>query len=330
MPTEKLARISKVASAQTIRKADITREQLGRRYNLIYESLSSKNSYNLSKVARWYSSQADATRRSLESLEPFTWLKHLEKRSVKSCRSTWNLTALIMEEFVQAHKWHMETIPEDSVLSSPILHYQRKSRPPSFPSPPNVVLDDRISFEPLSESNRNSWDAISHKSVESAGSVQSGSPHIPPISPVSSQMNDERKEPKLLPPFMEQARTRKGRDLFSDESEEDVMAVPKSQEEPSKLTVPEVSVHPPPEEIMHDVTKTLVQPITLTTSTGSSSSSGAKQLTSAPRSLLSIEASLLPKRLKTAPVVNRPNWQGKKYRSEREKQLRREYEAKSL
>ena len=310
----------------------MTREQLDRRYNLIYESLRSKNSYNVAKVARWYSSQPDVFQRSLERLEPFTWLKHLEKRSGKSCRSLWNLTALIMEEFVQAHNWHMETIPEDSMLSSPILLYQRKS-PPSFPSsPPKAVPDDRISFEPLSESNRNSWDATSYKSAESAGSVQSGSPLITPISPVSSQMNDSKKESKLLPPFVEQTRPRKGKGLFSDESEEDIMAVPKSRDESINLTVPEVSIHPPPGETMlMDGTKAPAQPITLTTSTGSSSSSGTRQLASpAIRSLLSLGASLQPKQLTTAPVPNRLTRQGKKYRSEREKQLRREYEAKSL
>jgi hypothetical protein len=266
----------------------------------------------------------------LEKLEPFTWLKHLEKRSGKSYRSPWNLTALIMEEFVQAHKWHMETIPEDSMLSSPILLY-RKS-PPSFPSsPPKAVPDDRISFEPLSELNRNSWDATSYKSVESASSVQSGSPHITPVSPVSSQLNDSKKESKLLFPFVEQTRPRKGKGLFSDESEED-MAVPKSRDESINLTVPEVYIQPPPVENLHmDGTKATAQPITLTTSTGSSSSGGIKQSASpAVRSLLSLGASLQPKQLIAAPVSNRLTRQGKKYRSEREKQLRREYEAKSL
>lgn len=308
----------------------MTREQLDRRYNLIFVSLRSKNSYNVAKVARWYSSQPDVTQRSLERLEPFTWLKHLEKRSGKSCRSPWNLTALIMEEFVQAHKWHMETIPEDSMLSSPILLY-RKS-PPSFPSsPPKAVPDGRISFEPLSESNRNSWDAKSYKSAESASSVQSGSPHITPISPVSSQLNDSKKESKLLSPFVEQTRPRKGKGLFSDESEED-RAVSKLRDESKKLTVPEVYIQPPPVEILlMDGTKAPAQPITLTTSTGSSSSGGPKQSASpAVRSLVSLGASLQPKQLTTAPVSNRLTRQGKKYRSEREKQLRREYEAKSL
>ncbi len=125
--TEKLARINNLASAQTTRKAHITSRQLGRRYQLIYESLGSKNSLNLAKVTRWYSSQPDVSRRSLERAEPFTWLKHLDKLSGKSIRSPWHVTALITE-FRLNHALNQSgphgTLSHSRALNQPQVAYE--------------------------------------------------------------------------------------------------------------------------------------------------------------------------------------------------------------
>lgn len=107
-----------MASPQTLRKASITSQQLERRYNLIYSSLSLQP-LNIARVARWYGSQDDHVKDALEKAEPLTWLKHLDKRAKKSKRLPWHLSALIMEQHLQAQVLHrsvIETIP-DHLLS---------------------------------------------------------------------------------------------------------------------------------------------------------------------------------------------------------------------
>lgn len=98
-----------------------------RRYKLVYEPLASKKvPLNLVQIARWFETQDEPVRKSLEKAEPFTWLKHLDKGTSKSSRSSRHLSALIMEDYFHAQNlWdRMQTISEDSpVLGSvgPIL-----------------------------------------------------------------------------------------------------------------------------------------------------------------------------------------------------------------
>lgn len=186
----------------------ITTDQLSRRYNLIYSSLSSgSDRFNLLKVSRWYGEQEVLVRSSLEKAEPFPWLKHLDKRSRKqsgneSVRIPWHLSALIMEEYLHAQNARnhaMQSIPEhpsisDSLedLTSPFLISpppEESTGLPTFPSPSrasssrfslsrHISAEGRVSFEPLldpptrpsNESRRSVESTLS--SIFSAGSAQ--------------------------------------------------------------------------------------------------------------------------------------------------------------
>ncbi|EPQ60381.1 hypothetical protein GLOTRDRAFT_67962 [Gloeophyllum trabeum ATCC 11539] len=130
--TQKLKRIREKARPNTIRKAAITSEQLQRRYNILYASLTSKaGPLNLAKVVGWYSSQEPIVRSTLDQAEPLTWLKHLlDKRGERaSSRLPWHVTALIVEEYLKS-----QTHPDDimsigtSVTGSPVVDISQSSR----------------------------------------------------------------------------------------------------------------------------------------------------------------------------------------------------------
>ena len=180
-----------MASPQTLRKAKITSEQLGRRYNLVYGVLSVGSSpLNMARVARWYGSQEPVVRSSLEKAEPFTWLKHLDKRNTRPPeRSPRHLSALIMEEYAHAQLRQdpMKTIPEDfavhnsipDVSISPSLVnaqlYPVPSRASSrysadYSSTRQHSSEGRISFEPHVGSNQNFLEVESIRSGESSHS----------------------------------------------------------------------------------------------------------------------------------------------------------------
>ncbi|KAF9527706.1 hypothetical protein CPB83DRAFT_767869 [Crepidotus variabilis] len=330
---DKLAKINNFASAQTRRKANITSEQLSRRYSLIYASLNhNKLPFNLAKVTKWYTSQPEVARKSLERHEPFTWLKHLDKRSQNSTRSPWNLSAHIMEDYLstQERDRHMQTIPEDSPLQSPTLPFKRNSRPPSFNPSPRSTQDERISFEPLGDSKRSSWDALSYESGVGSGGSNIGL-HVPafqPISPSSSRFSDTG---KVANPSLD--RTRSPSTDFSDTSDEDDL--PESFSSPPRLqvstslTVPEVSIVPPSTSSGPKGSFGAAGPIS---QSNSGSSSSTKPLTSAAnnRSMVSLRAPMKHKSRLAAPSSTRPLKRSKKYREEREEQLRTEYDAKAL
>ncbi|CAA7265940.1 unnamed protein product [Cyclocybe aegerita] len=325
---EKLARIRNLASSQTTRKANITTEQLGRRYDSIYKSLEKKVALNLAGVARWYSAQEDGFHDSLEKAEPFTWLKHLEKHSADKKRSPWILSALVMEEYchAQEHQSHMQTIPEDSTLPNSDASYPRKSRPASFLSATRVLTDDPVSFEPLAESKRNSFDAMSRKSAESTlGSVRSGSSHpSAPLSPIPSRIAESTKDsqPTTIP---EDAPT-----STFEMSEEELATVRKPQSTTTALVIPGVSVHPPSSESATTNAPTNI-PVSQTTSTASSGSSQRKPVgKNANQSLASLKTSLKYATIgASSPRPKAPKTRTKKEREAREERLRQEYEMKA-
>lgn len=170
--TQKLKRIREKARPNTIRKAAITSEQLQRRYNILYASLTSKaGPLNLAKVVGWYSSQEPIVRSTLDQVEPLTWLKHLlDKRGERaSSRLPWHVTALIVEEYLKS-----QTHPDDimsigtSVTGSPVVDISQSSRDaksldisspssavplqPSFTRKPS--FDGYVSFEPVVDPGR--------------------------------------------------------------------------------------------------------------------------------------------------------------------------------
>lgn len=154
----------------------------------------------MAEVGRWYGGQDPLIRNSLEKAEPFTWLKHLDRRGSKPPdRLPWHLSALIMEEFIHAQYRHdpLLTIPEDSTLAEPspvsgspsLLNAQifpitsRTSLNQFLPSlAMNSSLEDGVTFEPILESNRNSID--SRRSGESSfSSLPLGFSNSPATSP---------------------------------------------------------------------------------------------------------------------------------------------------
>jgi len=172
-----------MASPHTLRKVDITAEQLGRRYNLIYgQQLSVPESFSLLKVAKWYAEQNNLVKVSLENVEPFTWLKHFEKGNLRpQDRIPWHLSALVMEEFLntslpkpelkiseiqptQESSPDLSLSPNLSVnLPGPSRTSSRFSLGPSLSR--HISADGRISFEPLLEPVRTSLE--SRRSAES-------------------------------------------------------------------------------------------------------------------------------------------------------------------
>jgi hypothetical protein len=121
---------------------------LGRRYKLVYGPLASKQvPLNLVQIARWFETQDETVRKSLEKTEPFTWLKHLDKGTFKSSRSSRYLSALIMEEYVQAQNlWdRMQTISEDSHVLVLESQFPMSSQPLSLESERPETSDDTSS-----------------------------------------------------------------------------------------------------------------------------------------------------------------------------------------
>ncbi|ETW87054.1 hypothetical protein HETIRDRAFT_377792 [Heterobasidion irregulare TC 32-1] len=135
---DKLARIRQSVKHNTEKKAEITRQQLGRRYNLLFSSLNSNSSpLSPTQIVRWYSNVDPLVQADLDRAEPLTWIKHLrDRRGTKSSdRSTWHISALVAEEFVRLHprRETMETIPENALpVGSPSLSFlSRQERSPS-------------------------------------------------------------------------------------------------------------------------------------------------------------------------------------------------------
>ncbi|KAF9040472.1 hypothetical protein BDZ89DRAFT_1156684 [Hymenopellis radicata] len=197
-----LSRIKTIASPQTMRKRAIIADQLERAIQT--------HNFDLLKVSRWYGSQDVIVRSSLEKAEPFTWLKHLDLRGVKGqIRMPWHLTALIMEEYLQALTRHgrITTIMEDP--SSPPTSPNMSPSPyppsvlPNFPMSsrgsshsalgPSLTRytsnEGRVSFEPLIESNRNSLEITSRKSADSIYSSIYPAQPVMIGSPASSKLN---------------------------------------------------------------------------------------------------------------------------------------------
>lgn len=165
--TEKLKRIQTIAAPQTSRKAAVTKDQLGRRYKLLYDGLSARSSpFNLAKIARWYGSQDEVMMDTLCLAEPFTWLKHLEKQGTRSIRTPRHLSALIMEEYYHSKNQRnmMTIVPEDNALLEPteIPHVAASASPrKSTPS----ESDPRAFLKPLNNLSQNSPNVSTVKSV---------------------------------------------------------------------------------------------------------------------------------------------------------------------
>lgn len=177
---DKLARIRSSVQGHTLRKAEITSDQLQRRYHML---LSHQPSINLLQVAHWYKEQEPVVKASLDKAEPLTWLKHLENHGHRSARSPWLISALTVEEFAKTHSSHptMATIPEDAIPdSSPNTRLYPETISPSSGSlswntspqflEPSLTrrrsYDAQVSFEPHLESGKESVGEESRPSSE--------------------------------------------------------------------------------------------------------------------------------------------------------------------
>ncbi|KAG6911620.1 hypothetical protein DXG01_011923 [Tephrocybe rancida] len=185
---DKLGRLKSIATPQSLKKAKLTQDQLGRRYHLVYGLLATGQSPNIAKVARWYGQQELSARHALEEAEPFTWLKHLEKRGTRPTeRPFWHLSALIAEEYIHSRSRpdSMTTIPEDSPLQedayeSPASNSFNNSQPAPIASRgssshmlgPSLARklssEDELTFEPRVNSTRTSLELETRRSHESS------------------------------------------------------------------------------------------------------------------------------------------------------------------
>jgi hypothetical protein len=323
-----------MASSQTTRKANITSDQLGRRYKLIYDAIETKKMpFNLAEIVRWYGAQPQEVRNSLEKTEPFTWLKHLDKCVSKVNRSPRHLSALIMEEFFypQQNRGRIQTIPEDLTMPDSITtSYPQKAGSHSFssraalnaqnsPLSTHLTTDDRISFEPFAESKRRSLDAHSRKSAESV--PNSGSSNALPLSPVSSRVNDSDRNPRS------RLRASSPGSSSPDSSDDSYSRL---RGPLNFLTVPEVSLQPPSSEALASGNLDPI-PISVNPSTGSSGSSQKKSaLSHAAQSMISLKESLGSRKARMSlPSPERIARRNRRRREAREEQLKLEYDSKS-
>lgn len=170
-----------------MRKADITRDQLQRRYAVLNASHAPNSSrLNLADVARWFANQENMVKSLIVENEPMPWLRHLlqkrgqdqqQQRSI----SPWNLSAMIVDEYMRSSSdaefvlTSSASIPGDlsdagsSVSAAAARGRHPVSRPTSFHSDRSVVRrksDDLISFEPMVHSRRSSGGTDSRVSVD--------------------------------------------------------------------------------------------------------------------------------------------------------------------
>ncbi|KAF6766629.1 hypothetical protein DFP72DRAFT_867164 [Ephemerocybe angulata] len=179
----KLENIKMQCSSQTLRKASITREQLGRRYKLLSEHLAPPNEtpkFHFLAVAHWWSTVNPMVKQAMEKAEPFSWLKHLEKGHKE--RSPWHLSALTMEEYLQARSTiaAMPTIHEDASLhESPSSSYPNSN----LPSPDVVSFEPRRDSAEIFDARRGKASIDSSTSLPPSGLPLSKSPFRNSASP---------------------------------------------------------------------------------------------------------------------------------------------------
>ncbi|KAJ7110005.1 hypothetical protein C8R44DRAFT_634387 [Mycena epipterygia] len=203
MHAAKILQIRTKVSPRALQRASVAGDQLGRRYNLIYNSLSSSGSFNISKVARWFGSQEGVVQASLEQAEPFTWLKDVEKMRKATHRIPWHLSALIMEEYILQLRGTSRPQIHQRIASLNSSPSKSLSSRPQYPSPQGSSYfslgppltrrfsnEGRVSFEHLGDPVRRSIDRESRKSGESGySSIRSGSSLPHGLSPTSGHFH---------------------------------------------------------------------------------------------------------------------------------------------
>ena len=271
---------------------------------------------NLVQIARWFETQDEPVRKSLEKAEPFTWLKHLDKGTSKSSRSSRYLSALIMEEYVQAQNlWdRMQAISEDSHVLELESQYPISSQPLSF-LPSSKLTNAGMSFKP--KGTGIPIDTAFRRSPESTfSSVATGSSFFGPIllSPVSSRFKEKVVESE--------------RPETSDDTSSSNGSV-SSDNVPSQLlpSVPGVSLQPPSSEDVAAKRSAIPLSLRRANSTGSSESNNPPVAQVENQSLLSSKSSK-PRGIRTSLHARSPGRRDSP-RKDSEESLRLEYAAKA-
>ncbi|KAG6821410.1 hypothetical protein H0H93_014207 [Arthromyces matolae] len=208
---DKLGRLRSLSSLQTLKKAKMTEDQLGRRYNTIYHSITIGESPNTAKAVRWYRQQNAKAQDAMEKAEPFTWLKHLEKQGAKSPESApWHISALIVEEYLRDMSRHesMPTVSEDSPLRqdsygspSSSLFVDSQLAPVKSRASSNQFLGPslvrKLSFEDKESAAVHVYPARASLEVDALQSRESSFSSLPlgisSVSPISPSNPDVRK-----------------------------------------------------------------------------------------------------------------------------------------
>ncbi|KAF7307096.1 hypothetical protein MIND_00502900 [Mycena indigotica] len=193
MHAAKLAKFRSRMSPKALERAANVRDQLGRRYNLVFNAQSA-GSLNPAHVVQWFANQNSSIRASLEQAEPLTWLRDYDKSKKQKQRSPWHISALIAEEYLQHLRGTIRAplIPNhvEILNSSPNLSI---SSPQPYPSPhgssyfvlgpslgrkPSKEEEIPPALEPSIEFGRKSIDRESRRSVESGYSSLLSLPRV--------------------------------------------------------------------------------------------------------------------------------------------------------
>ncbi|OCB87908.1 hypothetical protein A7U60_g5045 [Sanghuangporus baumii] len=178
--SEKISRIKANLNEHTMRKAEITRDQLQRRYAAFDAAhMSSGSNLNLADVARWYNRQGKTIKSQIAESESMPWLRHLtSKRDPRQqeCRSPWNLSAMIVDHYVKSHsdtEFFLSPISagneNSDVTSSSPARCRQVSKPTSLGSIDAALArksDEMISFEPMTHPRGDSLETESRVSVD--------------------------------------------------------------------------------------------------------------------------------------------------------------------
>ncbi|KAG2156659.1 uncharacterized protein EDB93DRAFT_1079400 [Suillus bovinus] len=211
---DRISRIRSKARQPTFQKAAIVSDQLGRRYNLVYNSMSNEDPINLAKAARWYADSDPGVQAWLDSAEPLTWLKHLLGKNGGK-RSKWHLSALIAEEYVKSNRINSSlpiirddstsarggSLPSDVSLILPSYPFHPIRSSPSLHHFFGDSLrrirssDGQISFEPRIDSVRSSIDGDYKSAAEKSRALRHLIPAlIDPANSIASTTSPYRRQ----------------------------------------------------------------------------------------------------------------------------------------
>lgn len=211
--TDRIVRIKAEASAATVRKVAIVKEQLGRQYNVVFSSIANGLPINLAEVVRWYFTSTLDMQAWLDGAEPLTWLKHLLDNR-RNDRVRWRMSALLMEEYARFKKgvgYGQPSPVAGAGVSSPAFPLSLSPHIAKSPvsvtvssdvSPSTSVVKVRlpeghISFSPLVDNSR---DSINDSQGHNHGRVKGWRRSLPGFIEGTSARNNPFPYSAITPP----------------------------------------------------------------------------------------------------------------------------------